>query len=225
MPTDVIVPVYTKTAYTEELASMSLWQLKHSQPDLNIILVDNGWPHDRFGTLCHDYIRLEENQGYAGGVNAGLERSTSDIIVVSSIDVFVPQNWLWHLSYRVVAEGGGIASPAAKRFMYGTDLDELEAPECAFWGGIFAMTRDVYDTIGGLDTENFRLRWSDTDYAIRAVKAGFYVGRVHELVVEHRDPSISTLFMDKVEVDQELQRLYEVHGEFEFGRWKAEQFS
>lgn len=219
---DIIVPVYAKTGMTEEMAREAIAQLKANtlQPH-RVIVVENGtmgrarwWGGDM-------HIVLQENRGYAGGVNSGLAMSTAPMLAVSSIDVFVPPEWDQILVARARTQGG-IGSPRARRIQYGVDTGEWEQPGCAYWGGLFAMPRVVYDTIGGLDEERFPLRFSDTDYAVRAARAGFWVGRVERLEVEHRDPSISTLFMDRDDVAAEFERLQEVHGEFPVFEWQPE---
>jgi GT2 family glycosyltransferase len=105
--------------------------------------------------------------------------------------------------------------------MYGTPTGEWEQPDSCYWGGLFVMPRSVYRDIGGMDAERFPLRHADTDYAVRAAKAGYWLGRT-DVVVEHRDPSTSTLFMDRDAVAAEYGRLFEVHGEFPVYGWGPE---
>jgi GT2 family glycosyltransferase len=211
---DVILPVY---ATTDQLVDMA-WEALSRLDGARRIVVDNGWHLDR-RFPCEVYVRLGENQGYAGGVNAGLELATAEAIVVGSIDVYVRPGW--HRLVEVALERGGIATPQAERYLDGEPTGDFELPDCDYWGGIFAMPREVYSTIGGMDTEHFRLRHGDTDYAIRAAKAGIWVGRVPEVVVEHRDPSMSTLLMGEAAVAEEFERLQQVHGPFEVYEWKA----
>lgn len=223
---DLIVPVYAKTQQTENMAAAALAQLRqNTEVDHRVIVIDNGTDRDRSAIFGGDpYVLLEENRGYAGGVNTGLRLSSAPAIGVGSIDVFVPSGWAGPIT-RAALSREGIASPRARRIRYEVDTGEWEQPGCAYWGGIFVMPRAVYDTIGGLDEDLFPLRFSDTDYAVRAAKAGFWVGRVKQVVVEHRDPSISTLFMDDTEMASEYERLQEVHGEFDPYAWDAAQWA
>lgn len=216
---DVVVPVYAITDFTVDMARRSLAQLKANTPGACVIVVDNGSTTDRSAIFPNDvYLRLEANQGFAGGVNHGLRATTSDPIAVGSIDVFVPPGWLEPLC-KAAIENNGVASPAATRVRYGVDSGESEQPNCVYWGGLFVMTRAVYEATGGMDEENFRLRYSDTDFGVRAAKAGFWLGRVTETLVEHHDPSISTLFMPADEQDAEWERLFEIHGQFPMDAW------
>ena len=217
---DIIVPVYAKTPQTAEMARESVRTLRETTRSVfTLVAIDNGStvPLD----LDCEVLRLDENAGYAGGVNAGLVLSEGEFICVSSIDVFTPHDWDTQMIATANARRG-IASPRARRWMYGVDLGEWEQPDCCYWGGIFVMPRVVYETIGGLDTVNFPLRFSDTDYAVRAARAGFWLGRVARVIVEHRDPSISTLFMNSEAVQAEYERLFERHGQFEPFAWTPE---
>lgn len=220
---DVIVPVYTRNETSEQMAYKSLAQLRANSPDyMRLIVVDNGWHEDRdFGADV--YIRFDENRGYAGGVNAGLDVCNAATVVVSSIDVFVPVAWMYPLVVSA-QETIGVISPLARRYLYGVDTGEDEVPNCVYWGGIFAVPLFVMRELGGMDAVNFPLRYADTDFGVRAAKAGFFVARQPMVTVEHHDPSMSTLFMDRGEQDAELAKLQAIHGKFPMHEWHLGHF-
>lgn len=224
MTVDVVVPVYAKTEQTEDMARRSVYNLREKHGDtVRIIIIDNGADADRdFGGDV--YERFETNRGYGGGVNAGLEHTVSDPVVVSSIDIFIttPFDVLRLASYANIAQG--LISPNAHRVRDGIDTEELEQPDCDFWGGIFAMPRALFESLGGIDTENFPLRFGDTDFGVRAAKAGWPVQRDPQIVVQHHDPSLSTTFMPTDDMLTEWDRLFELHGDFVQDAWKAKQW-
>lgn len=217
MDVDIIVPVYVKNQYSFDMAKRSIQQLIE-RSDARVIVVDNGSGLRDDDLPSHQFVKLPLNRGYSGGVNSGVLLSTADMLVISSIDVFVPEGWQEPLT-EAAAKNRGVASPSAVKFRYGTDTGEMEVPQCVYWGGIFAVPYDVFMALGGMDSSNFPLRFADTDFGVRAAKAGWWVGRVEEVVVEHHDPSMSTLFMPTEELQRELDHLFEVHGEFPMYEW------
>jgi GT2 family glycosyltransferase len=215
---DVVVPVYAKNAVTEAMAHASLANLKDGNPEARVIVVDNGAAADR--DFPHDvYVRLTENRGFAGGTNTGLALTESEFIGVSSIDVFMPPGTI-----RQLVDRRAVVSPLARRWRYGVETDEWEQPRCCFWGGLFVMHREVYEATGGMDEQTFPLRFSDTDFGVRCAKAGFRLRRSRQAVVEHHDPSISTLFMNDDDMRAEYDRLFAVHGEFTPDAWSYKQW-
>lgn len=217
MSVDIVVPVYVKNEYSLALARHSIPQLME-RSRARVIVVDNGSELSELD-LPHDlFVSLPENRGYSGGVNAGLLLADADVVVISSIDVFVPEGWQEPVVHDALYHWG-VASPSAVKIRYGTNTGELESPLCVYWGGIFAAPRAIFDQLGGMDVDNFPLRFADTDFGVRAAKAGFWVGRVDDVLVEHHDPSMSTLFMPTEELQREYDRLFEVHGEFPMYEW------
>lgn len=210
MKTSLIIPAYYANQRLVELTARCLASLE-PDPELEVILVDDGSPIRAMLDHTTIDIRLEENGGYAKAANTGLEAAGGDVLVLGNNDLVFPENWLRGL-LRVLEEGFDIAT------CWTSDQDyELEAvikPGDKF-GSLFAMTRGVYDALGGFD-EQFRGYFSDTDYRRRALDAGFRIGMNYGLVVPHEGKAT---YMQTDPDDHEYlwsMRLYEIkHGRVE----------
>jgi len=71
-------------------------------PDPEIVMVDNGstdnsvpYVSDQFPSVR--IIETGRNLGYAGGMNVGISRTSSDIVVLLNNDIIVEENWLTEL--------------------------------------------------------------------------------------------------------------------------------
>lgn len=127
-----------------------------------------------------ELIVINRDRSYAGNVNAGLKIAEGDIIIVCNNDIeFYDPSWLHHLTWPL--EEYDICSTVTSDQGWETK-DELE--EGAKFGSLWAMKREVYDTIGGLD-ESFGNYFEDLDYQKRAEEAGFKVVKNHAGLVHH----------------------------------------
>lgn len=166
-----------------ELAMMTmacLTSLRLALPD-EVILVDDGSPIKIEPPIECTEVELLDNSGYSAACNAGLEACTGDIIIIGNNDLTFDEKWLRGL-LCVLEEGFDVAT------CWTTDQKYTKEPVIAEWdkfGSLFAMTRQVYETIGGFD-ETFRGYFADTDYQQRLKKAGFRIGINKNIVVEHK---------------------------------------
>lgn len=120
-------------------------------------------------------------EGYSVTTNKGLARAKGDVLVIGNNDILFPDNWLRGL-LRVLEEGFDVATCWTSDQDY--ELDKVIAEGDKF-GALFAMNREVYDTIGGFD-EQFKGYFTDDDYRVRLTNAGFRIGMNYGLVVEHQ---------------------------------------
>ncbi len=107
-------------------------------------IVDNGsTPPLSFATL-----RLESNEGFCGGSNAGLHAATADIIIFLNNDVgLVDRDWFYKLLQAV--EPGALVGPRMRRDPH-TVIDGKVMPYLDGW--CLAGYRDELLDIGGWDT-------------------------------------------------------------------------
>lgn len=63
-----------------------------------LVVVDNGSPDGGVGALVADVatevVRVPRNLGFAGGANAGLSRTTTDVVAVLNDDAFAAPGWI-----------------------------------------------------------------------------------------------------------------------------------
>lgn len=121
-------------------------------------------------------------EGYSKTVNKALRAATGDILVIGNNDLVFPEGWLEELLWPL-DEGYDIATCWTSDQDYYLAEDTIE--EGAKFGSLFAMTRQVYETLGGFD-EQFKGYFADLDYRSRAIAAGAGIGKNLGLVVEHQ---------------------------------------
>lgn len=196
--TDIIVPVWNRPVETRNC----LVNLINHSPEARLILVDNGCDRDtermleEFAEeLDHRAILLRNdvNQGYVRAVNRGLARSDAGYMVVISNTSAVTPSWLEPLTSFAGSRGdAGILVP---RLINGPLLKTSGKPrqvapqmeaDHASMAAMF-MTRQAYDSTGGLDEEMDGGIWGLRDLSRRAYRAGLYTFRVGESVVYYED--------------------------------------
>jgi GT2 family glycosyltransferase len=106
-----------------------LRSLRAQEPDLHLIVVDNGSTDGSVGDvetegLADDVIRTGENLGYAGGNNLGLQRALADgygVIAVLNNDTYVERPVFGPLANAVVQHPELVLSPLIRY----ADSDDL----------------------------------------------------------------------------------------------------
>lgn len=178
--TSVIIPCYWAN---QDLLDMTNTCINSLSGVDEVIVVDDGSPLEDI-TLPKDVTVLHkrENGGYASAVNAGLARAIGGILIIANNDVeFIDPYWLHHLT-SPLEDGYDISSIRT------TDTDgwvtQDKVTEGDKFGSLWAMRREVYETIGGLD-ESFGNYFEDLDYQKRAEDSGFRVAKNHAGLVSH----------------------------------------
>jgi GT2 family glycosyltransferase len=208
MKTSLIIPCYFLNSKYVDMTNKCIESLD-DRPD-EVIIVDDGSPYPYVKRLPYKakFITRKENGGYATAVNDGMAAATGDILVLGNNDLVFHTGWLDDL-LSVLHEGFDIATcwTSDQRYI----LDDV-IKEGGKFGSLFAMKREVYETIGGFD-EQFRGYFSDLDYRRRVLDAGFRIGMNHGLVVQHE--AKATYKKTDPNDDEYLRsmRLYEIkHG-------------
>lgn len=122
--------------------------------------------------------------------NVLLKETTAPYVVILNDDTEVPANWLPNLR-RWIDSGAAIAAPCMTDPACHNDAGRLGAPrEGVWWDAPFVDTQCVMlarDTINrlGLFSTDYHYRW-DTDYALRARRAGMKIAVDLETVVVHK---------------------------------------
>lgn len=198
-PVSVIVLTWNGLDVTRRCLDSLLSGTTH--PDFEVVVVDNG---STDGTL--EFLRglpgirlIEngENLGFVGGNNAGIARTSNDVVLLNNDTEIVQEDWLERMQELACsAEGIGIVGcrlvNAEGRLVHaGTYM-----PLPSFWGqeypgderdigqytrdreveGVIAacvyIKRRVFDEVGMLDTDYFSY-YEDTDFCLKARRAGW----------------------------------------------------
>lgn len=128
------------------------------------------------------YIRRETNGGFPECANTGFEEANNDILILSNNDIVYTAGWLegilkpfhegFDISHILVSDGDG------------TDTQDI-ITEDDYFGSLWAMTRKVYNKLGGFDERFKNGTFEDKDYFVRAKRAGFRIGKNHAAYVNH----------------------------------------
>ncbi|HEV8045303.1 MAG TPA: glycosyltransferase family 2 protein [Rubrobacter sp.] len=208
----VIVPNWNTRGFLRPcLTSLRLQTFK----DFETILVDSGSTDDSVAFVAENFpevrvVALGENRGFSGAVNAGIEASHSELVVLLNNDTEQDPGWLAALvraaeghpeagsfssklvdfSDRLLLDGAGDAlrrSGLPYRLGHG-ERDRGQYDEPAFVFGACAAAalyrRAMLDEIGLFD-EDFFAYCEDGDLSFRAQLAGYRCLYVPEAVVYH----------------------------------------
>jgi GT2 family glycosyltransferase len=184
-------------------------------PDTEILVVDNGSSDETPRELERwegiRVITLPENRGYVRGNWAGVEAASpdSDLVLLNNDLEFRQPDWLERLrrcayhaedvgvvGCRLILPDGRLLHAGTQILpdtLWGQQIGGLEKDlgQYARWrevqGIVFAVAylrRDCWQAIGGLSTE-FQSYFEDTDYCLRAERAGFRTLLCGDVTVVH----------------------------------------
>ena len=179
------------------------------------ILVDNGstdgsveFVRDRFPWVR--LVTLAENQGFAGGNNAGVREARGEYVALLNNDTAAEPTWLRVLKDGVDQSAGFAVTTSCIVYMDDPTRIDSAGDGLLRWGGpfkhhhgapvqvaresreVFAacgcaclMPRRVFEELGGFD-EDFFVSNEDVDLSYRARLLGYRVRYVADAVVRHR---------------------------------------
>ncbi len=204
MKISIIIPTYGNAARCSKLLK-SIRQHEaignlYSAAEV-IVINDNPQAHT-LGLPVATFNNLR-NMGFAASVNRGLQSATGDILLLVNDDIIWTNPILERigkefeadpelgvlgclLKYpnRAIQHAGMSYDPNSKSFFH-IRKNPTTKYMIAVTGALFAISRKLYETIGGLD-ESFFLACEDTKYCLDAWEAGFKVkfaaniGATHE---------------------------------------------
>jgi GT2 family glycosyltransferase len=158
---------------------------KNKGYDADCFLIDNGSDtHETFNYPFAGYDLSKEKRGIASGVNAGLRLTTNyDAVCLLANDILLPENWLsnWVIFSKRVSKTGIIGIHCVEALPPLEDgIHKIHTP----FGDNF-ITRELIDAIGGYNTEYDPYGMQDSDYATRALIAGFTNYYLPDMRSEH----------------------------------------
>lgn len=194
MKCDIIMPVWNNRKLVRQCVESIF---KHTDLSYSIIIIDNASERKTYEYLeglrtSHPdkifLIRNEKNIGYPKAVNQGIKKSSGDYVCIINTDIIVFKDWLDEMIR--VAESSkdiGIVNPSnnfgrkkpwnrtyqqyADRMTQGKkgQFSETASPV----GFCYLIKREVIDKIGLWDESYSPGYFEDTEYAIRAKRAGY----------------------------------------------------
>lgn len=192
----IVIPLYNQLDYTKScLQSL----IETTRSNIEIILVDNASSDgtDVFiSTLGNvTVISNAENRGCSGAWNQGSRAASGEWIMILNNDVLLSPDWLEGLLEAAERLKLDIVTPAIREGEHNYDINSYAMELTTRMKNVvrrgrangicFMARRRVFDTIGGFD-ENFRIgQYEDTDFFLRATRAGFLLGTVGSSFLHH----------------------------------------
>ncbi len=190
--------------------------LKSSYKPLEIIVLDNGSRPPLFSWFTKKYptvklIISEFNIGAAAGRNLGLKEAKGEYIIFTDDDAYADKNMVENLvsvfeknpktgivqplvydrEKKELLQGAGhdISLTTGRIWAAGVKVKDIgqynglrEVPMC---GCVWMVKREVFEQIGNYD-EDYFIPYEDSDFSIRARKAGFKLYCYSEAKTWHR---------------------------------------
>ena len=193
----VITVNFNNGAITSECLQ-SFAKVDKKEIDLSLIVVDNGSTEEASMKLEKNtpnvtFLYSPKNLGFAGGNNIGIKyalKNKADYVLLINNDATIVENSFFT---NLLNSKGDIVSPLVRyqsdgesTLDYGGKIDYLfgrnthlhSNPNITpdyFSGVCLFIKSKIFSKIGGLD-DGFFLYYEDTDFCLRAIKAGFKLG-------------------------------------------------
>jgi len=196
MGISVIIPIYNGVSVISQCLDALLPQLGSLD---EVICVDNhSWDDSvKLVERCGVRVRLIHepvNLGFAGAVNAGIEVAQGDIFILINQDCILKHGTLNALASRL-SKNSRIGIAGCKIYNPDGSLDHIgarvrrpdaygvhltEVNEFArgveyVTGAVFALRRDVWNTVGSFDEGFYPAYYEDADYCYRARQHGYEI--------------------------------------------------
>ncbi|WP_026370229.1 glycosyltransferase family 2 protein [Kallotenue papyrolyticum] len=214
----VVCSVIVVTYNSATAIDACLGSLVHQQhaPAYEILVVDNASTDDTAALVRTRYpsvrlLRLDDNQGFAAGVNHGVQAARGTTIALLNPDASARADWLSQLiaplqDARIGVTGSKVLSPDGLIQSVGTLLElptlltahrgdgepdhgqyDPPADVWAVHGAAMAFRRDAWMTVGGFDEGYFPAYWEESDFCQRVRQAGYRVVTAPQAVVYHQE--------------------------------------
>lgn len=224
MSCDIIIPIWNQLAYTRDCLEHIL---KNTKYPYRLILVDNASDKEtegylqRFASDHQDAVRLirnEVNAGYIKAINQGLAISDAAYVCMMNNDTLPGPEWLERMvEFSEAHPDVGLINPQCGGHgdtpvdIYAKTLarhkgEYMEMNQCQ--GFCMLVPREVVAKIGSLDEAFGVGGYDDTDYSIRAHKAGYRSVAIRDSYVYHRIHASFDKAGNREEVVQRNQKLY-----------------
>lgn len=213
--TAVIIPNYNGKHFLAPCLD-SVLACGYPLEKMEIIVVDNGSKDGSAEFIQKNYpqvkvLRLQENKGYAGGCDYGVQGTQAEFIVFLNNDCQVHAGWMTELHEAFCSESD-IGAVSSVMYNENNTLLDFVGSEMNFYGhgnqiffhqpvaavspeqypdylisacgASLLMRRDVYMTIGGYDP-NYFAYFEDVDLGWRLWLAGYKIKLAKTSIVSH----------------------------------------
>jgi len=175
---------------------------------------------------CEFKVMLnEDNKGFVRGINQGIAISTAPYVCWANDDLIFCPGWLEEiLSILMKNPAIGVVSPNSNNLgvhvPVGISMHAFAARLREEYKGVFVemsfcvgfclvVRREVIDKVGGFSEEFAPLFFEDTDYSMKAQKAGYRIGFAKAAYVWHKEhASVQRIAKSKEEIFSRNRELF-----------------
>lgn len=184
----IIVGVGQWEEYTKPLVK----SIKKYEPDVDVIVVDNGnrIPSEEKIISNIDFVVMNDVVNYATAINLGVQH----------FHVFGRHRWYLIMNNDVICDGPFVdyVNSLNSGTLYGNKVHnrnhkKFTSPTHFIDGWIYAIPRNAIDDVGYWDKEFKIAGFEDADYCIRAYKKGFNIVQSN-LPFTHLEEHVRTTF-------------------------------
>lgn len=206
---DVIVLCWNRVELTKKFVNSFL---DNTTIPSRLIIIDNAsddGTKEYLQTLKDvGYFKIEvifngENRGFVEGMNQGIRMSNAPYVCLANNDLIFTNGWLSEMTsiferYQSVGVLNPNSNNLGTKLPRGVSLDSfaldlrskykgvfIEMPFCI--GFCMAIRREVIEKVGGLSEEFYPMFFEDTDYSMKAQKAGYLIGMAKSSYVWHQE--------------------------------------
>jgi len=208
--------------------------LDHTKIPSRLIVVDNASQDPEVRDFLKDLsgknnihvekVFSEENKGFAAGMNKGIRLADAPYICLLNNDCVVTKGWLKEMiSIANCRNNIGLVNPHSNTFGLWPDesasihehANLLEDKKGKFVelghsiGFACLIKKEVVDTIGYLDPVYEGVCYEDTDFSIRAQKAGFISVMAEGAYVFHKEQASRKSLPEKEKIYHRNQKIFE----------------
>ena len=241
-PVSVIVLTWNGLDVTRACLTSLLEKTTH--PDFRVLVVDNestdGTLEYLRGVSGIELIENDRNLGFVGGNNTGIRATETDVVLLNNDTEIIQPDWLERMQELAISAediglvGCRLVNGEGHLVHAGTYM-----PTPSFWGqeypgdeldigqyirdreveGVIAacvyIKREVIDRVGALDEDYFSY-FEDTDYCLKAGKAGYRVFCCGRATVKHLEKASTDL--NRMDFSSTFRRSREIF----LSKWKGQ---
>lgn len=215
----IVIPNYNG----EKLMPKHLPNVIKYSPGAEIIVVDDASTDDSVKMLKREFpsvkvVALKQNSRFAAACNAGFNKATGEIVVLLNSDVspragylkpllahFENNQALFSVGSKEIEEVDGQkveSGRALGSFQRGLIVHwrpDNQSKSTTLWttGGSMAVSRKIWQEMGGMDTLFKPAYWEDIEICYRAQKRGYGVIFEPSSVVEHHHETTNVAALGK----------------------------
>ncbi|MGB2878872.1 MAG: glycosyltransferase family 2 protein [Candidatus Omnitrophota bacterium] len=195
--------------------------LDHTRVRSRLIIVDNASRDPEVAryiggisgneTVAVEKIFSEENEGFAGGMNLGLRLSGAPFACLLNNDCVVTEGWLEEMiAVARSRDDIGLVNPQSNTFGSKSPGEKGKYSELGHAIGFACLVKkEVIDRIGYLDEAYQGVCYEDTDFSIRAQKAGYISVVAEGAYVFHLEQASRRNLKEKEEIYRRNREIFE----------------